>query len=105
MTTTDTVPTAADVTRRVRAIAARLPDRATEIEAARRLPADILSDPTTAGRFRLLRPGSHGGSEATFVEALSVYEMLATADPATGWAALIGATGWGGLRRLPPPTL
>jgi alkylation response protein AidB-like acyl-CoA dehydrogenase len=104
MSTTDTVPTAADVTRRVRAIAARLPDRATEIDAARRLPADILADLTAAGMFRLLLPGSHGGSEATFVEALSVYEMLATADPATGWSAMIGATGWCDLARLPRTT-
>src|SRR6187402_132744 len=62
MTTTELAPSIAEVTNRARAVAARLPARAADIEAARRLPADLLSDLLTAGTFRILLPQSHGGS-------------------------------------------
>ncbi len=101
MTTTELAPSIAEVTNRARAVAARLPARAADIEAARRLPADLLSDLLAAGTFRVLLPQSHGGSEATLMEALALYELLATADPATGWTVMIGATGWCDLARLP----
>ena len=35
--------------------------RAAEIEAARRVPLDLIEDLTAAGCFRMLLPRSHGG--------------------------------------------
>jgi len=101
MTTAELAPRPADVIDRARAVAARLPDRAAEIEGARRLPADLLAELVAAGAFHLLLPQSHGGSESTLAEALTLYEMLATSDPATGWTVMIGATGWCDLASLP----
>ena len=104
MTTIDTTPTADAVIDKARTLAASLAGRSAEIEAARRLPADLLTDLVAAGCFRILLPRSHGGSEATLAEALSLYELLATADAATGWTVMIGATGWCDLAVLPRPT-
>jgi alkylation response protein AidB-like acyl-CoA dehydrogenase len=101
VSTSQLAPSVADVIDGASTVAARLSDRAAEIEAARRLPADILSDLVAGGSFRILLPQSHGGSEATLVEAMTLYEMLATSDPATGWTVMIGATGWCDLARLP----
>jgi alkylation response protein AidB-like acyl-CoA dehydrogenase len=86
---------------RARALAEQLPERAAEIEAARRLPPDLLAELVAAGCFGILLPTSHGGSEATLAEAMAMYETLAAADPATGWTVMIGATGWCDLARLP----
>ncbi len=104
MTTIGTPPTADAVKDHARTLAASLTGRSAEIEAARRLPADLLTDLLGAGCFRILLPRSHGGSEATLAEALSLYELLAAADAATGWTVMIGATGWCDLAALPRPT-
>src|SRR5688572_15893922 len=101
MTSIDLVPSATEVRDRARALAERLPARSAEIEAARRLPPDLLDQLVAAGCFRILLPQSHAGSEATLAEAMALYEDLASADPATGWTAMIGATGWCDLAGLP----
>ena len=46
----------------VRALAPTIAARAAEIEAARRLPADLLDALVDAGCFRMLLPASHGGA-------------------------------------------
>jgi alkylation response protein AidB-like acyl-CoA dehydrogenase len=101
MTTIDLTPSPTEVIHSARAIADHLPARSAEIEAARRLPADLLAQLVTAGCFRMLLPQTHGGSEATLAEAMAMYEALACADPATGWTVMIGATGWCDLAGLP----
>jgi len=101
MTSIDLVPSATEVRDRARALAERLPARSAEIEAARRLPPDLLDQLVAAGCFRILLPQSHAGSEATLAEAMALYEDLASADPATGWTVMIGATGWCDLAGLP----
>jgi len=73
-------------------LAPSLTARAAEIEAARRLPADIARAFAEAGVFRLLVPESIGGLEAPPHLAFDVFETLAEADGAAGWCALIGAT-------------
>ena len=95
------VPSATEVRDRARALAEQLPARSAEIETARRLPADLLDQLVAAGCFRILLPQSHAGSEATLAEAMALYEDLASADPATGWTVMIGATGWCDLAGLP----
>ena len=75
-----------------RAIAPTIRDRADEIEAARRLPADLARQMAEAGLFRLLVPASLGGAEADPATLLNVIEAVAEADGAAGWCVMIGAT-------------
>ena len=64
----------------VRALAPKITARAREIEAARRLPRDLIRDLTAAGCFRMLVPRSHGGGGFDLPSAMSVIEELARAD-------------------------
>ena len=66
----DRTMTAADVLAAVQALAPSISRRAAEIEAARRLPADLLDELKAAGAFRLVLPPSHGGVGAELVEAM-----------------------------------
>jgi indole-3-acetate monooxygenase len=75
--------------------------RATEIEADRRLPADLVEELVSAGCFRLVVPRSLDGAGATPSEAMRVYEALSRADASTGWTVMIGSAGWLDLVRLP----
>ncbi|HEY2997143.1 MAG TPA: acyl-CoA dehydrogenase family protein [Acidimicrobiales bacterium] len=107
MTTTTTAPgptTAEDVLAGVDRLAPAIAARAPEIEAARRLPADLLADLAAAGCFRLVRPPSHGGLGADLSDALRVSEALARADGSVGWTVTIGATSWCDLAGLPRAT-
>jgi alkylation response protein AidB-like acyl-CoA dehydrogenase len=96
--------TAADVLEAVRGLAPSIAARAPEIEAARRLPADLLADLVAAGAFRLLLPPSHGGIGADLIEAMMVVDELAAADASTAWTVMIGGGGWIDLTGLPRPT-
>lgn len=68
--------------------------RAAEVEAARRLPADLLAELRDAGAFGILRPPSHGGAGADLVAAGRVFETLARADASVAWTVMIGAGTW-----------
>jgi alkylation response protein AidB-like acyl-CoA dehydrogenase len=78
--------------------------RAAEIEAARRLPPDLLAELTAAGCFRLLLPQSHGGLGADLSTAMQVLEALSRADASVGWTVAIGAGSWVDLVGLPRTT-
>ncbi len=70
----------------------QLPARNQEIEAARRLPADIADAFKAGGLFHTLVPKALGGSEAhpkTFVE---VIKQVAMGDGSAGWNVMIGST-------------
>lgn len=69
-----------------------LPDRAREIEAARRLPADIAQEMARAGVFRLFIPQDIGGLEADLLDGWAVIEHLAEAEASVGWCAMIAST-------------
>jgi alkylation response protein AidB-like acyl-CoA dehydrogenase len=103
-TVDDRTMTAPDVLDAARALGPTIAARAAEIEAARRVPADLLEGLRAAGVIRLLLPASHGGIEATLADALRVFETLATADASTGWTAMIGAGSWIDLAGLPRAT-
>ena len=64
--------------------------RSVEIEAARRIPPDLLQDLIAAGCFRMLVPKTHGGEEVDLLSSIDILEMLAAADGATGWSVMIG---------------
>ena len=76
----------------VQAIAPSLAARATEIEAARALPADVVEELVAAGCFRTLVPRRFGGLEAELGTQLDVLETLARADGSVGWTVMIGST-------------
>jgi alkylation response protein AidB-like acyl-CoA dehydrogenase len=96
--------TTADVLAAARRLAPEIQARAPEVEAARRLPADLLDELVAAGCFRILLPSSHGGAEARLRDALDLFATLAAADASTGWAVMIGACGWLDLAHLPRAT-
>ena len=81
-----------DTIANARALAPGIADRAAEIEAARRLPADIAQDMAKAGIFRMVTPARFGGLELGPREIVETCEILATADASAGWCAMIGAT-------------
>jgi alkylation response protein AidB-like acyl-CoA dehydrogenase len=86
-------PAANEVTRLRAAIDALAPElaaRAAEIEAARRVPADIVERLRRIGLFKTLLPRSHGGLELGVPEVLPLIEALAAADGSAGWVAMIG---------------
>lgn len=84
-----------------RAIAAQVAPRAAEIDAARRLPADIAASMGEAGFYRMFVAERSGGLETPPGIAARVYEALAEGEAACGWVAFIGATTGLALSRLP----
>jgi alkylation response protein AidB-like acyl-CoA dehydrogenase len=88
----------------VRELAPTIVARAGEIEAARRLPPDLVTDLTAAGCFGMLRPRSHGGAGVDLATSMRVYEDLSRADASVGWTVAIGAGCWLDLVGLPRST-
>lgn len=105
MTTVDqpTAPavTAATVLDAVHGLAPAIADRAAEIEAARRVPRDLLDQLVGAGCFGLLLPPGHGGAGSDLPGTLRVLEALARADASTAWTVMIGGSSWFDLVGLP----
>lgn len=105
MTTVDrSTMTPESVLEAARELAPTIAARATEIEAARRVPRDLLDEVIGAGCFRLLVPYSHGGLGADLPSAMRVFEALANADGSLAWTVMIGGSAWCDLAGLPRPT-
>jgi alkylation response protein AidB-like acyl-CoA dehydrogenase len=104
MTVIDRNVSAAGILDAVRELAPEITRRAPEVEAARRLPRDLLDKLIAAGCFRLLVPRSHGGAGADFPAAGRVLSELARADGSVGWTVMIGAGSWIDLAGLPRAT-
>jgi alkylation response protein AidB-like acyl-CoA dehydrogenase len=85
-------------------LAPTVADRAAEIEAARRVPRDLLDELIRAGCFRLLLPESHGGLGGDLVTAMRLFESLARADASVAWTVMIGSGSWCDLAGLPRAT-
>lgn len=73
-------------------LAPRIAARAEEIEAARRLPADLAAELASAGLFRMIVPRSLGGLEMPPDEVVATIEAVAAADASVGWCLMIAAT-------------
>jgi indole-3-acetate monooxygenase len=71
-------------------LAPDLVSRAAEIEAARRIPPDLVETLKSIGVFRLFVPRSHGGLECDFPSGLEVIRALSRIDGSVGWIAMIG---------------
>ncbi|MFC3228726.1 acyl-CoA dehydrogenase family protein [Marinibaculum pumilum] len=76
--------------------------RAPEIEAARRLPADLAASLSADGLMHLFLPAACGGPEVPPAHALAAIRALAQADGATGWCAMIASTSALTAAYLPP---
>ena len=96
--------TAADVLDATHQLAPTIAARAGEIEAARRLPRDLLDELLAAGCFRVLRPRTHGGLGADLPDAMRIIESLARADASVAWTVMIGAATWIDAAGLPRAT-
>lgn len=81
---------AADILANARAMAPAIAARSAEIEALRRLPADLVESLRTAGVFRMGRASAKGGPQMTLPQHLQVIEVIARADPSTAWCIKIG---------------
>lgn len=86
------------------ALSGEIAARASEIEAARRLPLDLVDQLSAAGCFRLIVPRTHRGIGAGLPDALRVFEELSRADGSVGWTVALGATAWCDLVGLPRAT-
>jgi alkylation response protein AidB-like acyl-CoA dehydrogenase len=104
MTITHDTMTVETVLHAVRQLAPSILDRAAEIETGRRVPPDLVDELRAAGCFRLVRPATHGGLEASIPDAMRALESLARADASVAWTVMIGAGSWIDLAHLPRET-
>ncbi|PJK28131.1 acyl-CoA dehydrogenase family protein [Minwuia thermotolerans] len=74
------------------ALLADVAGRGDEIEAARRLPADVARAMAKAGLFRMMIPKTLGGLELPVSESLAAMRRVAAADASAGWCVMIAAT-------------
>jgi alkylation response protein AidB-like acyl-CoA dehydrogenase len=74
-------------------LAPRITARAAEIEAARRIPPDLVEALRSIGVFRMMVPQSHGGMELDLPAVLEVVATLARIDGSVGWAVMIATVG------------
>ena len=82
---------AATVLDAVRAMIPAITGRGDEIEAARRVPPDLVSGLTSAGCFRLAVPARYGGVEADLAASRELTHLLARADGSVAWTTMIGS--------------
>jgi indole-3-acetate monooxygenase len=73
----------------IRKLASEIPSRAAEIEAARRMPSDIVSKLKEIGLYRMFVPRSHGGLELDFPDGVRVTSELGKVEGSLGWTATI----------------
>lgn len=66
--------------------------RADEIDAARRLPADLAQTLAQAGFFRMALPTDYGGLELPPARMIEIIELMGEAQASVGWCIMIGAT-------------
>src|SRR5215467_3742474 len=67
--------------------------RALEIEASRRIPADIVEVLKRTGIFRMFVPRSYGGLELDLPAGLEILVELAKIDSSVGWNAMTSSNG------------
>lgn len=92
----------AQILHNAHALAPAIAARSDEIEALRRLPADLVGELRAAGFFRMGRARAKGGPQMSLPQHLEVIEVLAHADPSAAWCVKIGADS-GIIAELLPP--
>lgn len=79
-----------DIVARLAALEPTLRERSREIQAARRLPADVVQALRDAGVFRAAMPRELGGSDLTPMEQVALIEEAARIETSVGWCVMIG---------------
>ena len=74
----------------IRELAPTIAARAAEIEAARRIPRDLIDALKSIDVFRLVIPRSHGGLELELSEVLEIISALSRIEGSVGWTVMIG---------------
>jgi alkylation response protein AidB-like acyl-CoA dehydrogenase len=77
----------------IRKLAPAIAARATEIEAGRRIPLDLVEALRSIGVFRMFAPRSHGGLELGLPDALEIIAALGRIDGSIGWIAMVAGHG------------
>ena len=93
----------ADILAAIHELVPTIRARATEIEEARRLPADLARSLAAAGLFRMAVPREAGGLELEPAAMLRAIEAAGAADASVGWCVMIGATSGVTAAYLPTP--
>src|SRR5258707_1385336 len=75
----------------IRKLASGITSRAAEIEAARRMPPDLVDTLRSIGIFRMFAPRSHGGLELDLPAGIEVIAELGKIEGSLGWAAMIAS--------------
>jgi alkylation response protein AidB-like acyl-CoA dehydrogenase len=88
----------------IRELTPALSARAAELEAAGRIPTDVVELLKAIGAFRLFVPKSHGGLELDLPSGLRIITALARVDGSVGWTAMIGSGSHLFTPLLPRPT-
>jgi alkylation response protein AidB-like acyl-CoA dehydrogenase len=73
----------------IRELSPEITARSAEIEAARRIPPDLVDRLKSLGLFRMFVPRSHGGLELALPAGLAVISALARIDGSVGWTAMV----------------
>ena len=73
----------------IKALAPTIAARASEAEAARRIPADIFQMLKSTGIFRMTAPQVHGGLELDFPAVTCVLQALTKIDGSIGWISTL----------------
>jgi indole-3-acetate monooxygenase len=81
-----------DLLTHARIFAPDLVARAPELDAARRLPADLAQKLAAQGFFRMVLPEAYQGLELPPADMIRVLETLGTANASVAWCVMIGAT-------------
>ena len=81
----DAAPAAVRPLEVARALAPKIRARAAEIEEARQLPSDLVTEMAEARLFKVAVPEAAGGLGADILTALQVIEEVSRADGSTGW--------------------
>src|SRR5262245_3405482 len=91
---------AAEMLEAARAFRPRILAERELIEAARRLPADLVRDLARGGFFRMCLPSVYGGLDLDPMQAMLVYEELARADASVAWCVWNGNVNWTTTRQM-----
>ncbi|MEE8466390.1 MAG: acyl-CoA dehydrogenase family protein [Dehalococcoidia bacterium] len=74
-----------DIIVRARSVAARLAKKAQEVDEAREVPPESITDLHEAGLLSMAIPSAQGGTEVDFLTQLIVIETIGGACASTGW--------------------
>lgn len=74
-----------DILVRAKSVAARLADRAQEVDEARVVPPESILDLHQAGLLTMAIPSAQGGTEVNFLTQLMVIEVIAGGCASTAW--------------------